>query len=123
MLTVDRQANETLLLKALDRALQLGFAEIKCDTEGYERPNAFLSKEREIEIVPDITGIKGGRKHIIELGLKTDDTVSLKSKWLFLKTLSEMRHQPFLIFTTKGHMSFTNKMIKELDMNVKTLSF
>lgn len=123
MLTADRQDNETLLLKALDRTLQLGFEEVKCDTDGYERPNAFMSKERDIEIVPDITAVKGGRKHIIELGLKTDDTVSLKSKWLFLKTLSEMRHQPFLIFTTKGHMSFTNKMIKELDMTVKTLSF
>lgn len=98
-----------------------GFENIKADLDGYESPKSYLKKGSDISITPDITAEKEGRKHIFDISLKSSETDLLKSKWVFLNTLSAMRSQRFKLITTRGHYKFTNQMLESINLDHKNL--
>ena len=74
--------------------------------------NPLTKKEVILASRPDIVAEKEGRKHYFELSLKSEKPRLLKSKWLFLNTLSTLKSQQFRLITTKGHYKFTNEMLR-----------
>ena len=51
--------------------------------------------------------------------LKSKKPKLLKSKWLFLDTISRMRSERFRIITTKGHYKFTDNMLEDINLTNK----
>jgi len=98
-----------------------GFENIKADVEGYETPKSYSKVGSDISITPDIVAEKEGRKHIFELGLKSSKPNLLKSKWLFLNTLSNLKSNHFRLITTRGHYKFTNKILQDINLSDKKL--
>ena len=121
MIHEDKIEHPELLEKSVKYLSDHGYTDIKADLEGYEAPNSFYKKDSDVTIIPDIVGYMDGVKHYFELGIKSSRPKLLKSKWLFLDTLSKMRKHRFKIITMKGHYRFTDELIKELDLKKKPI--
>lgn len=121
MVHTDKEKYSEVLNTSLTYLENIGFENIKADAEGYETPKSYHKKGSDINITPDIVAEKEGRKHYFELSLKSDKTRLLKSKWLFLNTLSAMNSSRFKIITTRGHYKFTNEMLEDINLTDKKL--
>lgn len=100
----------------------LGYSNIKADVEGYETPKSYHKKGSKIEVTPDIVAEKEGRKHIFDLSLKSESPRLLKSKWLFLNSLSQIKSYRFRLITTRGHYKFTSETVDDINLdNIKLI--
>ncbi len=119
MTKTDKQENTELLEKSIDHLEATGFENIKADVEGYETPKSYLRKGSDNKITPDIVAIKNGRKYFFEISVKSAKPRLLKTKWLFLDTISRMNSDSFRIITTKGHYKFTEDMLDDINLTNK----
>ncbi|HBT11025.1 MAG TPA: hypothetical protein DEB18_16955, partial [Leeuwenhoekiella sp.] len=83
----------------------------------FESPKSYIRRGSEVSITPDIVAERDGEKHIFELSLKSKKPRLLKSKWLFLDTLSSMKNFKFKIFTTRGHYKFTDDTLSSINLD------
>lgn len=119
MIHTDKEKYSDILSNSLAYLEKIGFENIQANAEGYETPKSYHKRGSDIEVTPDIVAEKEGRKHYFELSLKSDETRLLKSKWLFLNTLSTMTSSRFKIITTRGHYKFTNEMLEAINLTDK----
>lgn len=120
MVKSEKIQNEDFLKKSVNYLENTGFENIKVDLDGFESPKSYSKKDSEVELTPDIVATKNGLKYYFDISLKSDKTRLLKSKWLFLDTLSRMKSNKFKIITTKGHYKFTDMLLEELNLTNKT---
>jgi len=120
MTHLDIEENKAFLEKSIHHLEATGFEDIKADFDGYETPKSFLKKGSDTKITPDIVALKNGMKYFFEISLKSENPLLLKSKWLFLDTLSRMRSNRFRIITTKGHYKFTDTMLEDINLSNKS---
>ena len=120
MIYADKEKYKSILDNSVEYLEQHGFENIKADTEGYETPKSFSKKGSDVTITPDIVAEKNGRKHYFDISLKSEKPKLLKSKWLFLNTLTALKSHHFKLITTKGHYKFTNEMLDDINMNNKS---
>ncbi|WP_299338504.1 hypothetical protein [uncultured Psychroserpens sp.] len=121
MIHSDKEKYIDILKNSVDYLEQHGFENIKADAEGYETPKSFIKKGSEVTITPDIVAEKEGRKYYFDISLKSVKPKLLKSKWLFLNTLSALKSHRFRLITTRGHYKFTNEMLDDINLNDKKL--
>lgn len=114
MISADKPGYEVFYQKSITHLETAGYENIKADFEGYDKPKSYLKKGSEVSITPDIVAEKGGQKYLFELGLKSNEPRLLKSKWLFLETLSKFKSYHFNIITTRGHVKFADTLIADL---------
>ena len=107
--------------KSIQYLENLGFENIKADIDGYETPKSYKKKDSNISFTPDIMAEKVGTTHIFDLSLKSEEPRLLKSKWLFLKSLSQLKSYRFSLITTRGHIKFSQDAIDELNLNTERL--
>lgn len=119
MVKIDKQENTEFLAKSIDHLEATGFENIKADIEGYETPKSYLRKGSDNKITPDIVALKNGRKYFFEISVKSAKPRLLKTKWLFLDTISRMNADSFRIITTKGHYKFTENMLEDINLTNK----
>ncbi|WP_299099062.1 hypothetical protein [uncultured Winogradskyella sp.] len=117
MITQDKNNYADELNQSITYLKNLGYSNIKADTEGYETPKSYRKKGSDIDVTPDIVAEKEGRKHIFDLSLKSKKTRLLKSKWLFLNTLSQLKAYRFRLITTRGHYKFTNETVNDINLD------
>ena len=117
----DKQEHSAFLETSVNYLQNLGYKNIKADLEGYETPKSYYKKGSDVTITPDIVAEKEGRKHIFEISLKTPKTNLLKSKWIFLNTLSALKSHNFRLITTRGHYKFTDEMLSDINLKDKKL--
>jgi hypothetical protein len=117
MINTDKKENQEVLQESISYLENLGYDNIKADMEGYETPKSYRKKGSDISITPDIVAEKAGRKHYFEIGLKSDESTLLKTKWRFLDVLTRMHDDRFRIITKKGHYKFTNTMLNDLNLD------
>lgn len=120
MVQVDKIENIAFLEKSIHHLEATGFENIKADMEGYDTPKSYARKNADIKITPDIVAMKNGRKYFFDISLKSEKPSLLKSKWLFLDTLSRMKSNRFRIITTRGHYKFTDTMLEDINLSNKT---
>lgn len=120
MVKSEKTEHSAFIEKSIHHLEARGFNDIKADLEGYDTPKSFLSKNSGDKVTPDIVANKDGTRYFFEISLKTDKPQLLKSKWLFLDTLSRMRSDRFRIITTKGHYKFTDSMLEDINLSNKT---
>lgn len=116
MIQSDKTKYTDILNSSINYLQQLGFEDIKADIEGFETPKSYSKMNSDVIVTPDIVAQKEGRQHIFDLSLKSDEPQLLKSKWLFLNTLSNLKSYRFRLITTRGHIKFTNDMLSELQL-------
>lgn len=121
MIPQDKTKYEEELNESISYLENLGYSNIKADINGYETPKSYLKKGSKIAVTPDIVAEKEGRKHIFDLSLKSQKPRLLKSKWLFLNTLSQIKSYRFRIITKKGHYKFTNETIGDINLDTVKL--
>ena len=119
MVKVEKSENNEFLEKSIQHLEATGFENIKADMEGYETPKSYLRKGSDSKITPDIVAIKNGRKYFFDISLKSEKPRLLKTKWLFLDTLSRMNSNRFRIITTRGHYKFTDTMLEDINLSNK----
>jgi hypothetical protein len=119
MTASDKTQNSAFLEKSIQHLEATGFEQIKADMEGYDIPKSYLRKGTDSKITPDIVALKNGRKYYFEISLKSKKPRLLKSKWLFLDTISRMNSNRFRIITTKGHYKFTDMMLEDINLSNK----
>ena len=88
MVELEKLENKEFLEKSIHHLESTGFEDIKADIDGYETPKSYLRKENDTRITPDIVAFKNGKKYFFEISLKSEKPRLLKSKWLFLDTMS-----------------------------------
>ncbi|MEY8847868.1 hypothetical protein AB9K26_03580 [Psychroserpens sp. XS_ASV72] len=121
MIQADKEKYKEVLKDSVEYLEQHGFENIKADTEGYETPKSFIKKGSKITITPDIVAEKNGARHYFDISLKSEKPKLLKSKWLFLNTLSALKSHHFKLITTRGHYKFTNEMLDDINLTNKKL--
>ena len=119
MTSNDKKENSDFLENSVTYLQNLGYQNIKADIDGYETPKSYYKKGSDITVTPDIVAEKEGRKHIFDISLKTSKTNLLKSKWLFLNTLSAIKSHRFRVITTRGHYKFTDEMLSDINLSDK----
>jgi hypothetical protein len=121
MIYTDKEKYSDLLNDSITYLKQHGYENIKADTKGYDTPKSYSKVGSDISITPDIVAEKEGRKNYFELSLKSSKPKLLKSKWLFLNTLSNLKSHNFRLITTRGHYKFTNEMLDDINLTDKKL--
>ncbi len=121
MIHSDKEKYSEILSNSVTYLEQRGYEDIKADMKGYETPKSYNKKGSDISITPDIVAMKEGRKHYFDISLKSEKPKLLKSKWLFLNTLSTLKSYRFRLITTRGHYKFTNEMLDDINLNDKKL--
>ncbi|WP_299228520.1 hypothetical protein [uncultured Psychroserpens sp.] len=121
MIQADKEKYKDILENSVDYLEQHGFENIKADTDGYETPKSFIKKGSDVSITPDIVAHKNGKKHYFDISLKSEKPKLLKSKWLFLNTLTALKSHHFRLITTKGHYKFTSEMLDDINLSNKSL--
>ncbi|WP_228850580.1 hypothetical protein [Aegicerativicinus sediminis] len=121
MIYTDKEKYTEFLSDSVEYLKQRGFENIKADLDGYESPKSYAKKGSDISVTPDIVAEKEGRKHIFDISLKSTKPNLLKSKWLFLNTLSNLKSHRFRLITTRGHYKFTNEMLDAINLTNKNL--
>lgn len=121
MIYTDKDKYSDLIKDSVTYLEQRGYENIKADTEGYETPKSYSKVGSDVIITPDIVAEKEGRKHYFELSLKSTKPKLLKSKWLFLNTMSNLKSHHFRLITTRGHYKFTNEMLDDINLTDKKL--
>ncbi len=119
MIKREKQENQELLEQSVQHLQARGFNNIKVDMEGYESPKSYIKKSTGNAVTPDITATKNGMKYVFDISLKSDRPTLLKSKWLFLDTLSRLKSNRFRILTFRGHYKFTETLLRELNLGSK----
>ena len=113
----EKQLDDEIVEKTIAYLENNGYTEIKADAEGYDTPKSFKMKSSGREITPDIVATSAnGKVQYIEIGVKSDDPIFIKTKWKFLKTLAEMKNRGFKVITHKGHYGFTDQIIEDIDL-------
>jgi hypothetical protein len=121
MIQADKEKYRDILENSVEYLEQHGFENIKADTEGYETPKSYTKKGSDISITPDIVATKEGEKHYFDISLKSEKPKLLKSKWLFLNTLTALKSSHFRLITTRGHYKFTTEMLHDINLTDKKL--
>ena len=121
MIHEDKEKYSGILNDSIAYLENHGFENIKADAVGYKTPKSYAKVGSDIVIIPDIVAEKEGRKHYFDLSLKSEKPKLLKSKWLFLNTLSALKSHRFKLITTRGHFQFTNNMLSDINLTNKNL--
>lgn len=121
MIKADKDKYSDVLEDSITYLENRGFENIKADIEGYETPKSFAKVGSDISITPDIVATKEGRKHYFDISLKSEKPKLLKSKWLFLKTLTNLKSHRFKLITKRGHYKFTQDMLEDINLTNKSL--
>lgn len=123
MIALDKETikNMDFLSEAIIYLQSKGFVNIKADMTGYETPKSYAKMGSSLTITPDIVAELDGQKHIFEISLKSKKPKLLKSKWLFLEVLSNMKKFRFKILTTRGHYKFTQETLEAINLKGKKL--
>jgi hypothetical protein len=117
MITQDKEKYAEELNHSIQYLENLGYDHIKADIEGYESPKSYHKKGSDIDVTPDIVAEKAGLKHIFDLSLKSQKPRLLKSKWLFLSALSQIKSYRFRLITTRGHYKFTSETVEDIHLD------
>jgi hypothetical protein len=121
MITQDKNKYARELSHSIQYLENLGYHNIKADIDGYESPKSYHKKGSDIDVTPDIVAEKEGRKHIFDLSLKSQKPRLLKSKWLFLNALSQIKSYRFRLITTRGHYKFTSETVDDIHLDTVKL--
>jgi hypothetical protein len=113
---IDKEKYSDLLNDSVTYLEQHGYENIKADIDGYETPKSYNKKGSNIDVTPDIVAEKEGIKHIFDLSLKSEKPKLLKSKWLFLNTLSRLKSYRFKLITTRGHYRFSEEIAESINL-------
>lgn len=117
MIPQDKEKYTQVLTNSINYLEGLGYTNIKADHSGYESPKSYHKKGSDISVTPDIVAEKEGRKHLFDLSLKSEKPRLLKSKWLFLNTLSQLKSYSFRLITTRGHYKFTSETVDAIHLD------
>ncbi len=121
MISEDKLKNTATLQHSILYLKNRGFKDIKADIEGYETPKSYIKAGTDISVTPDVVAVKEGQTYFFDVSLKSEKPNLLKSKWLFLNTLSAIKSYRFRLITIKGHYSFSESMLETLNLPNKTL--
>lgn len=123
MITLDKTTdkNTDFVSETITYLEDRGFENIKADIDGFETPKSYHKRGSEITITPDIVAERDGEKHIFEISLKSKKPRLLKSKWMFLDVLSQMKKYRFKIVTTRGHYKFTTETLEDINLDKKMI--
>ena len=116
MIQQDKEKYQDELNASISYLENRGFDNIKADIEGYETPKSFYKKGSDVSITPDIVAEKEGRKYLFDLSLKSVKPRLLKSKWLFLNTLSQLKSYRFRLITKRGHYKFSDETTDAINL-------
>lgn len=115
MIKAEKEIHKSLIEKTIEHLKDLGYTDIKADIQGYESPKSFEMQSRRLKLTPDIVSTDpNGKVQYIEVGVKSDYPIIVKSKWKFLNTLAELKNRGFRIISHRGHYSFTDNLIDDL---------
>ncbi|MDO1501496.1 hypothetical protein Q2T40_15275 [Winogradskyella maritima] len=117
MIQQDKDNYKNELNDSITYLENLGYENIKADIDGFETPKSYLKKGSNIAVTPDIVAEKEGRKYLFDLSLKTVKPRLLKSKWLFLNTLSQLKSYRFRLITKRGHYKFSNDITDAINLD------
>ena len=115
--------SQKLIKKAVSWARKRGFVKIKAniENENFETPASFVKPGEKKPYVPDVTGMKFGRKNYIEIALKTENVRRTISKWKLLSTLANMKNGKLFLLAPRGHKAFARTIVKERNLNAKVI--
>ncbi len=109
---------EKYLEKAIVWAEKKSTVSLRAIKEGYENPKVYKSKVTEEIVQADLSfTTHGGAKHYTEVALKKDDPKNLVVKWKVLSFMASMKKGKLHLLAPKGHKAFTEKLVKQHNIN------
>lgn len=119
MVYTDKEKYADILERAIKYLESNGFENIMAAIDGFKSPKSYRKSGNGISLTPDIVADKEGKKHLFDISLKSEKPKLLRSKWLFLSALSNMKSYRFKIITAGGHYKFTQDMLNAVNLSNK----
>lgn len=111
-----------LFNKAIQWARRKGFKNIKANTDDYETPKTFTKPNKEVQIVPDLSGELRGKKYYVEIAVKeVDRQQQMVSKWKLLSTLASRKGGKLYLLAARGHKAFAQKIVDQYSLKNATV--
>ena len=120
ILTIEKK--EDYIKESIEKVVNArGYKEVKANIEEYETP-AHLTRQRDEEpYIPDITGVRNGRKSYFEVAIKTDKIRQVVTKWKLLANLARFKRGKLFLLVPTGHYAFTNRILKKYPIEAKVI--
>lgn len=120
--TQTQDLRATTLEKVLTWMKAKGYGKIKAKADGYEEPSAFTRSETDRSFIPDATAVRRNKKNYFEVAMKSDDMKRVIRKWKLLSTIASMKNGKLFLFAPRGHKAFTQRIVKERNLNAEVIS-
>lgn len=124
MLTETKELNRDFIETVAEYVKKKGYEDIRVDIlEGYEAPSKLVRKNSDTEdvYVPDVTGVKRGRKDYFEVVIKSDEASKLASKWQLLGTVAKMKRGELYLVVPRGHFRFASDIVKKYSIEAEVI--
>ncbi len=124
MLTETKEQNLDIIETVANYVKKKGYQDIRVDLlEGYEAPSKLVRQNSDSGdvYVPDVTGVKRGRKDYFEVVLKSDEASKLASKWQLLGTVAKMKRGELYLVVPKGHFRFASDIVKRYSIEAEVI--
>ncbi len=110
----------TLIKKVIDKVVSpRGYKKIKANVEDFNTPSKLNRERNDESFIPDITGVRNGRKSYFELALKTDKIRQVVTKWKLLSRMATFKRGKLFLIVPRGHYAFTNRILKKYPIEAK----
>ena len=109
---------ETKDEKLIEEAIQkvgsmMKFDELKANIDGFETPSQYAKASGDGVFIPDITGIKNGKKNFFEVAVKNSKEKATVSKWKLLSELAQIKDGKFYLMVPKGSFAYVRRIMSE----------
>ena len=124
MLTETKEQNRDIIETVAEYVKKKGYENIRVDLlDGYEAPSKLVRKNSDTEdvYIPDVTGVKRGRKDYFEVVIKSDEASKLASKWQLLGTVAKMKRGELYLVVPKGHFRFASDIVKRYSIEAEVI--
>ena len=124
MLTETKEQNRDIIETVAEYVKKKGYEDIRVDLlDGYEAPSKLVRQNSDTEdvYIPDVTGVKRGRKDYFEVVIKSDEASKLASKWQLLGTVARMKRGELYLVVPKGHFRFATDVVKRYGIEAEVI--
>ena len=114
--------NEYLIEQALNKiGSRMKFDKIKANIDGFDTPSQYVDPSSETVYVPDITGIKSGKKNYFEVAVKNGKVKATATKWKLLSELAKIKDGKFYLMVPKGSFAFVRRMLSKYSIHAHVI--
>jgi len=97
------------------------FEKVRANIDGFDSPARLTQTDQDISYVPDITGVKHGRKSYFEVAIKSQKVKHIVRKWRLLSELAKIKKGKFYLLVPRGNFAFVQRTLDKFPIEAEVV--